>query len=114
MKLIEHLQANIKFLPGLSRHEPFFQDSSARKVFFDCRRKYFYKVVLGRVPHTNNNQLILDWGTAYHKFREILELKDYQEAMKFALSITLPSVDPKSKFAYLDLKRFIKTCQKAF
>lgn len=114
MKFIEHNKDKIKLFPSLSRHEPFFQDSTARKVLFSCRRKYFYRVVLGRIPFANNNQLILDWGTAYHKFRELLELKGYKEAMMFAMGIKFPTVDPKSKFAFLDNLRFMKTVQTAY
>lgn len=70
-------------------------------------------MVLGRDTFQNKNQIILDWGSAYHKFREILELKGYNEAMIFAMNVKLPEIDPNTKWGFLNQKRFLETCMKA-
>ncbi len=114
MKIIEYDPAKIKFLPNMKRSEPFIMDSTAYKGWVECRRKYFYRFVLGKVPIGNKYQVILDFGSAYHKFRELLETSGYAVAMKYALSVVLPEQDPKSKFAFYNGQRLIKTCQKAF
>lgn len=112
MQTIEH--NNVKLLPNLPRHEPALMDSTAAKLLMECRRKYFLRIVLGRKPLRDKFPGILAWGTAYHKFRELLETKGYLEAMNFALGVKLPDVDPASKFGFLDHRRFILTCQKAY
>jgi hypothetical protein len=114
MKTIPYDPAKIKLFPKLERAEPFFQDSSAYKTLVKCRRLYFYKHVLGRVSPQNFNQVILDFGTHYHKFRELLETKDYGEAMKYILTAKLTPTDPKSKWGFLDSLRLVKTCQAAY
>lgn len=112
MKTILH--PNPTFLKNLPRDEPFIQDSTAYKLLIDCRRKYFYRIVLGRVIPVNKYQIVLDFGKAYHKFREILELEGYGNAMKYILGYQLPKQDPAFKFAYLDSLRLVKTCQFAY
>lgn len=114
MKTIEYDPTKIKFLPTLQRHEPFIMDSSSRKTLMKCRRMYFYKHVLGRVPFSNKNQPVLDFGTAYHKFRELLETKGYAAAIAYVMTAKLTQVDPKSKWGFLDSLRLVKTCQLAY
>jgi hypothetical protein len=77
-----------KFLPMFDRFEPVIQDHSAMKEFKLCPRKYFYRIVLGRVNKIQERSHILDFGTAYHKFREILD-RDHLEWTQ--------SVDPNKK-----------------
>lgn len=112
MKIIDH--PNPRFLKNLPRSEPYVQDSTAFKVKADCRRKYFYRIVLGRVPPQNKYQIVLDFGSAYHKFRELLELEGYLAAMKYIMNVQLPRQDPGFKFSYLDNQRLLKTCQAAY
>lgn len=114
MKTITYDPAQVKFLPNLPRHEPFVMDSTAYKVLVECRRKYFYKIVLGRIPFANKFQNILDFGTHYHKFRELLETHGYSEAMNYILGAKITPVEPGSKFAFLDSLRLVKTCQAAY
>lgn len=114
MELILHDPANIKFMPKAKRYEPFVQDSTAMKLFMTCRRKYFYRIVLGRTVKVNKNQLVLDFGTHYHKFRELLELKGYGEALKYVLSVTLPIPQKGSKWEYLTDLRLVRTVDTAY
>lgn len=114
MKLVEYDPANIKFMPNLPRYEPLFQDHSATIVYKNCARRYFYRIVLGRVPRAEPYQVIFDFGSAYHKFREILELESYGKAMEYIMSVTLTKPAPGSKFEYLNEMRLLKTCQAAY
>lgn len=114
MKTIDYDPDKIKFLPNLPRNEPFVMDSTAMKLLMECRRKYFYRIVLGRVSKFEKFPVILAFGSAYHKFREILELQGYGEAMRFILSVNLPTVEPTSKFAFYNNLRLTKTCQVAY
>lgn len=112
MKIVDY--PNKTFLPNLERAEPFVQDSTAYKLLVECRRKYFYRMVVGRIPPFNKNQLILDFGTHYHKFRELLETQGYGVAMAYILNVKLPEVEPNSKFAFLNNMRLVKSCQAAY
>lgn len=114
MLTIDYDKYEIKFLKNLPRHEPSVMDSTAAKLLMDCRRKYFYRIVLGRKPLKDKFPVILQWGTHYHKFRELLETVGYLKAMEYALQVKLPDVDPNTKFGFLDHRRFVLTCQKAY
>jgi PD-(D/E)XK nuclease superfamily len=60
-----------EFMPSLERCEPLIPDHSSTKVFRRCPREYFYSMVCGYQP--TGTVTVLIWGTAYHKFREVLE-----------------------------------------
>lgn len=112
------------FMAKFERHEPVMQDSTMMKELMECPRKFFYRIVLGRVPRTSRYQIVFDFGSAYHKFREILEdtfqktgsADDaYKAAMAYVLSVNLPEdSSPYAKFSYLTNIRLIKTCQIAY
>jgi hypothetical protein len=114
MKLIEYDPAKIKFMAKFPRYEPYFQDHSRMIILDDCARKYFYRMVLGRTPKVNIYQVVLEFGTAYHKFRELLETKDYDTAIRYVLGVTLPKPPQGNKFEYLNELRLLKTCQFAY
>lgn len=114
---------NKKFMARLPRYEPIVDDHTAQSVFDECDRKYFYRVILGKVPARSNNQVVLDAGTLYHKFREVLELtykatKDfdraYGEALKPVLTGNLDIPPDGSKFSYIDRRFLVKCCALAF
>jgi hypothetical protein len=71
MDLIEH--KNKRFMAKYHRYEPKVKDSTAIKNLKVCARYFFYTTVLGRVA--NEDKVIFVWGSAYHKFREILEIE---------------------------------------
>lgn len=114
MKTIQYDKDKLKLMPNLPRSEPFVMDSTAYKLLVECRRKYFYRIVLGRVSPFQKFAVILEFGKHYHKFRELLETASYLEAMNYILKVNLPPQDPKSKFAFLDNLRLVKTCQTAY
>lgn len=62
-----------KFMAKLPRHEPVIRDHTAVIHYKKCPRKYFYRIVLGRVP--KETPPYFAFGGAYHKFREVLELE---------------------------------------
>jgi hypothetical protein len=59
------------FLPTLERTEPVLIDHTALYCAKSCPRKYFFQIVLGRSPKATAPYFA--FGSAYHKFREILE-----------------------------------------
>lgn len=114
---------NKKFLSRLPRYEPVVQDHTAQSVLDECDRKYFYRIVLGKTPSKSNNQVVLDAGSIYHKFRETLELewkkdKDqqraYGEALKHCFTMDLDIPSESSKFSYVDRTFVVKCCAIAF
>ena len=115
--MLIHDHPNKRFMPSLERAEPVYQDSTAMKCFKTCKRKYFYRMVLGRVPHVSKYQEVLDFGKAYHKFRELLETHDPTHAFAYIVDpqrCKLHTPDEKSKFKYLDRLRLVDTCKFAF
>lgn len=107
-------KGNLRLLPTLERCEPKVQDSTAIMNGESCMRKYFYRIVVGRVPKSSNMQLIWDFGSAYHKFREILEKSnDFKEAYKIILNTKLPVASAK-KYEHLNLERLSKICFLAY
>jgi len=100
-----------KLLPTLPRFEPESMDHTATKCFKECPRKYFYRMVLGRTPPEGKWQSVFAWGSALHKYLEILyETGDpgaaAQTAIKLFRSPTNPSFEFQSK------ERFILTVAK--
>lgn len=57
----------------MERYEPLIKGSSAYRLWKTCPRLYFLKVVLGYVG--KEREIVLLWGTVYHHFRYILELR---------------------------------------
>lgn len=62
-----------KVWPQLERFEPLLQDHTAMNLLDQCDWKYFLRIVLGFTPTESKYQNLLDAGSAYHKFREVLE-----------------------------------------
>jgi hypothetical protein len=59
------------FMPRYDRYEPLIKDHTSVITYKTCPRKYFYQIVLGRV--SKEEAIYFAWGSAYHRFREILE-----------------------------------------
>lgn len=62
-----------RFMARMDRYEPLMKGSSAYRLWKTCPRLYFLQVVLGRVP--KEQAIVLLWGSAYHHFRYLLELR---------------------------------------
>lgn len=107
--------------PSLPRFNPEIYDSSTMKLAKECFRKYFYRIVLGRVSPKSNYEVIFNFGSAYHKFREVLELSymagDARE-VSFGKAIAAISqmklVAGEGKYEFLTRQRLLETCQVAF
>jgi PD-(D/E)XK nuclease superfamily protein len=91
-----------EFFPKCERIEPLILDSSAYLEAKQCFRLFFYKIVLGYRP--KNSPTVLTWGSAYHKFREHVEI-GYLEAKKKGLSNEYNVSEPFQK-AYLEAMRY--------
>ncbi len=100
-----------KFLPTLPRSEPLIKDHTCTKVFKECPRKYFYRIVLGYTLEDSKMAGIFAWGSAAHKFaEEIYQDKPFNVAFVEALKIfKQPAYD--SKWNHLDAARFTSTCK---
>src|SRR5882672_9328169 len=121
MKLFDH--PNKKFMSRFERYEPFIQDYTQMNTLDACDRKYFYRMVLGRAPKRTNFQVVLDFGKAYHKFREVLErssqsglneMSSLGAGIEAALSVELDVPPRGSKFEYLDKAKLLAACKVAF
>ena len=115
MEIIPH--PNKEFMKKYERHEPLIKDHTAMIAFKACKRKFFYQIVLGKVP--KEDAIYFAWGQAYHKFREVLELtEDQTKATIAGLEIWLAKqgADPPvgHKFAFLTRARLVKSFIKAF
>jgi hypothetical protein len=71
MELDEHPIEKRRFMRKYDRFEPKIKDSYAIATLKKCPRLYFLHIVLGRVP--KEDAPYFAWGSAYHKFREVLE-----------------------------------------
>lgn len=60
-------------MPQLNRCEPLIPDHTSMDVFKECPTRYFFKIVLGF--KAQSSQIYFNWGSAYHKFREVLEVE---------------------------------------
>ena len=60
------------FMEKYDRYEPVVKDHTQVITFKTCPRMYFYQIVLGRVP--KDEAVYFAWGSAYHKFRYVLEV----------------------------------------
>jgi hypothetical protein len=116
----------IKYLPQLQRVEPKVIDHSGLKIYKDCQKRYFFRVVLGLKPKETAH--LLNWGTVYHKFREVLEKeyirveeKDKVGPFKAAIIAGLDYWErnikepaPESKYGFLTKDRFVLSCKEAY
>lgn len=116
-----HIEPIVKnFLPNLQRVEPKARDSSATSVYKECPRKYFYRIVLGfqvKVP-----QPYFSFGTAYHKYRELLEIhtesgmdRDMAHASAAGAAMELHTdVAATGKWKYLTKTRLLEAIMVAY
>lgn len=77
-----------EFMAKFDRFEPAIRDHSALITAKTCLRKYFYQYVLAR--NSKESSLYLAWGSAYHKFREKLEIE-------YGFGLNVPKTFDKEK-----------------
>ncbi len=64
----------IKHFKKFPRYEPQHLDASALSELKKCAQKFFFRYILGLVPR-GESEIYFDWGSAYHKFREVIEVE---------------------------------------
>ncbi len=115
-----------KFFAEFERMEPMVLDHTAIIAAKECMRKYFFQIVLGsrgRGPE----QPYFGFGSAYHKFREVLEIGflagepnsiSYPKAMAAAVAYYNEKfkkpVEVGDKWDFLTRDRLINSCVKAY
>lgn len=68
-----HTEGPRVYMTKYHRYEPVVKDHTQVSTFMTCPTKYFYQIVLGRIPR--NDAPYFAWGSAYHKFREVIEIE---------------------------------------
>lgn len=102
-----------KLLPTLDRYEPATKDSTAVKTWKECPRKYFYRMALGRTKPEGEWASVFAWGTAIHKFLEVLySTGQLQLAMTEGLKLWKPVT--KDKFDFQTKERLLKNFAKLY
>ncbi len=110
METIPH--PNKQFMKKYDRHEPLIKDHTAIIAAKTCFRKFFYQIVIGKIP--KDDAIYFSWGSAYHKFREVLELtKDPTHAIAEGLKVwfSKQGADPPvgHKFEFMTRARLLKS-----
>lgn len=105
------------FMSKYERHEPLIKDHTSVIAAKTCLRKYFYQIVIAKRP--KEDAIYFAWGSAYHKFREILELtKDLPKAMTAGAGVwqAKQGANPPvgHKFEFLTAERLIKSFTVAY
>lgn len=111
-----------QFMPEFQRMEPLILDHTAIIQAKTCLRKYFFSIVLGMNPR-GPSALYFSFGSAYHKFREVLEIEhkngNTETHLKVALDAALAywdeatgGKDPEvnDKFGFLTRARLMQSC----
>lgn len=98
-----------RFLPTLQRFPLASFDSSATKVFKECPRKFFYRMVCGRANPEGEWEAVFAWGTSIHKLLEVLYRTDgdIAEAIKVARPLWKPPTH--RNFIFQNLQRWMTT-----
>lgn len=116
METIPH--PNPRFMAELPRMEPVVRDSTIEMRAKTCKRYYFYTTVLGY--RERKNAIYLNWGIAYHKFREVLERTngDVKAAIKVVIDTWQKEQggDPPvgTKWDWMTLERLLASCKTAY
>lgn len=121
------------FMSKFDRYEPVILDHTAIIAAKQCLRKYFYRLCLGRAP--TEDAIYFAWGSAYHKFREVLEKCygigddkpkkfDEEKAMQAMLQALNEGLDywrkhgkdqqVTDKFSWMTAGRLLSSFKKAF
>lgn len=118
MEYREH-QKPYRFMPEFERMEPLILDHTAVINAKQCLRKYFFAIVLGCQPRGTPAPYFA-FGSAYHKFREVLEeSKDFKTALLAALEYFDKATGGKNpeagtKWEFLTRERLMQSCAVAY
>jgi hypothetical protein len=120
-----HVAPKQEYMAAFKRYEPVIMDSTAVMTYKACPLKYFYRIVLGFAA--KDTAPYFYFGSAYHKFREILEremVRGAKEGEAFQCALATAEEyykkhgkggpQPGSQFDFLTLERLKKSCLEAF
>lgn len=131
MELEEH--PLVSFMKRFKRYEPKIKDSHSIRTLKTCPRKYFYEIVLGF--NSPEKAVVFAWGSAYHKFREVLERSygigpeapptfDANKAMDAMVTATNTGLkywrksgidqEPGTRFGFMTAARLVMSFKRAF
>lgn len=109
----------VKFMAKYTRHEPVVRDHSSVIRAKECKRKYFYNIVLAFKK--KGSSPALHFGSCYHTFREVLEKnKDDEKHLDIAVTAAMEQWkeigDPPvgADFDFLTGGRLLKSCLIAY
>ena len=115
-----------RFMTEFERMEPLILDHTAMIQAKACLRKYFFGIVLGMNPR-GPEAPYFSFGSAYHKFREVLELEymagNNATNFKLGLEAGLDYFDKATggknpevggKFDFLTRERLMQSCVAAY
>lgn len=128
-----HQPSKQLFMAKFDRYEPVVIDHTAIITAKKCLRMYFFQIVLGRVPR--DEPVVFAWGSAYHKFREVLEraygigdempkqfdepkaMEAFQKAMQAGIEYWQKNGSeqgPESNFSWMTSARLLRSFAVAF
>lgn len=115
-----------RFMGEFERMEPLILDHTAIINAKTCMRKYFFAIVLGMNPR-GDPMPYFAFGSAYHKFREVLEISyrdnpngtPYKDALIAAVKYWGEATSGKepqlgTKWDFLTRARLMKSCEVAY
>lgn len=115
-----------RFMGEFERMEPLILDHTAIINAKTCMRKYFFAIVLGMNPR-GDPMPYFAFGSAYHKFREVLEISyrdnpngtPYKDALIAAVKYWGEATGGKepqlgTKWDFLTRARLMKSCEVAY
>lgn len=85
-----HTDVPKRFMARFNRYEPIVKDHSAIILYKECPRKYFHRIVLGRAEKDTPPYFV--FGSAYHKFREVLEQEYFKHFVNGKPPIYKPEI----------------------
>lgn len=113
MEIREHPKK--EFMSKYERFEPLILDHTAIQAFKTCNRLFFFQIVLGRT--SKETPIYFKYGSAYHKFREVLEnTSDFKQGLLAAMESWGNQEDPPvgTKWDFMTKARLMQSCAVGF
>lgn len=108
--MLTHEHPKREFLPMFERKEPLIKDHTATKLWKECPRKYFLRIVIGRTLAKQEMEVIFGWGNAVHMFMETMYLTEGDVQKSFVKALAIYKAPPMgSKWPHLTVERLGRT-----
>lgn len=102
-----------RLMPKFERYEPEVLDASSMRYWKKCPRYYFLTIVLGFKERGTSYPLV--FGSAYHKFREVLtKTGKLQDALAAATKDWPGDPVVGTRYDFLTQARLVKSCMVAY